>query len=298
MSSLSLLGYVLIITTFAINNIKKLSANLGVHLFHVVLFAYIAMSTYFTDLISSEFFVVLATLFGVSYYSIFLVKNNTNGLFINTSQFLLPLLLIVSQSFWEQLTIILLLEMVRVIADADQSETGSEQSFLSFVNASSRTMFLFIIFFIFYVQVGDLYNVGLVKIDNELVLVPLAMSFMMISVFFGGANSLSVEKINLKKYLSQNILVYSYIYQFLIPLVLIRNIKLILEYLTPSLYHEAIFVLNLMFLTCLFVILINHYRSKSLIYRFLLYKSILLLLLSYIYLVAKPFEITDRKSVV
>ena len=286
MSPISLLSYILIVIIFTLNNIRGLSSIVSVNIFYASILIYIGLSAYFTDITSHYLFPVLVTLYGVSYYTVLLTSKkskSSDNLFVNTALFLIPIFLIISESFWEQFCLITMLEMIRIISDSGKTLRRTESTFLNFVNISHRLMLLFVGFVVFYVVAGNINTMGAIKISSVFIGIPLVLTFIVACLFLGGANSIYIEKKNISNYISKNLVAYNYIYQFLIPFVLFLNIKNVLVFLESEIYIQAIFLINLVLIFIIVVNVFYYYRCKDLSYRHVIIRNISMLLISYFF---------------
>lgn len=287
MSAISLLSYILIVLIFLLNNIKRLSAYFSLNIYFAVIMGYVATSLYFTDIINHFLFPVMITLLGVSYFQIFLIKkysSEKSNLYINAGQFLIPLFLVISKTYWEQFVLIVMLEMMRVISDTNYTLKRSQRSFLNFVNVSHRIVLLFIATTMIYILAGNNEMNGAIKHTDVFMIIPITLYLLYAFISWGGANSITVEKINLTYYGSKNLLAYGYIYQFLIPYVLIKNLKLIIWQFDTFLYQESVLCIKILFSINIVINIINYFRGNSLLYRHHIAKNMLIQLLSAYYI--------------
>lgn len=277
MSALGIFSYLVVFSIFLLNSFKSIKGILSANILFASLLIYIFVIEYFSNIHTHYLFPVLVSLFYVSYYSVLTYKSKkieSANLFINAGQILLPLFLIRALSIWEQLVVIALLESVRLVSSSGYSTKRTTHSIANLINVNLKLFLLMFSFVLLFIITGENNPSAFGQISSYLILLPTSILFLLTYVFSGGCNSKTIELINTQDYKSKNILAYTFIYQFLVPFILLFHIKKLLLIMSFDVYQDA---LHVIYLTCFFTTLYMTYQlatTKDINYKFLIIKSL------------------------
>jgi hypothetical protein len=190
-------------------------------------------------------------------YNIYLVKekrNESSNLYINVGTFLLPLYLLSTQSCWDHVIIITLIEILRIVSSSDKSKKEARSTLLNYISANLK---------IFVMILSTIIAVTITKTDvfsnpnniQELYIgIPIVIFYILSFVYTGGLNSTVVENHNVNNLKSKNILSYISIYKVIIPYVLILNSKNLISKSSYDIYVliDEVLILALVLMTIYF----------------------------------------------
>ena len=258
MSTISIFSYVLIFSVMITNVFSGLNKLNSIYLVLGIVFAYLGLSLYFTDLMYHDSFMGILILTLQLIYNIYLVKEKrteSSNLYINVSSFLLPLYLLSTQSCWDHVIIITLIEILRIVSSSDKSKEEAKSTLLNYISANLK---------IFVMILSTIIAVSITKTDlfsdpnniQELYIgIPIVIFYILSFVYTGGLNSTVVENNNINNLKSKNILSYISIYKVIIPYVLILNSKNLISKSSYDIYVliDEVLIVALILMTLYFV---------------------------------------------
>ena len=287
MSTITIFSYILIFSVMITNVFKKLNKFNSIYLIIGIVFSYIGTSLYFTDIQQHESFMGIIILTLQLMYNIFLIKeskNDKSNLYIYVGAFLLPLYLINTQRCWDQVIIITLIEIIRIVSSSDRSKKQARSNLLNYISANLK---------IFILTLSTLIAVTITKTDifsasrniQELYVgIPIVLFYILSFVYSGGLNSTVVENYNINNLKSKNILSYITIYKIIIPFVIITNSK---KLILKSSYDVFIIVNEVAIVTTIMMAIYFSWlyiKSSSRNIKLTAVQSVTLLPMSFMYL--------------
>ena len=255
MSTISIFSYVLIFSVMITNVFSGLNKLNSIYLVLGIVFAYLGISFYFTDIMYHDNFMGILILTLQLIYNIYLVKekrNESSNLYKNVSSFLLPLYLLSTQSCWDHVIIITLIEILRIVPSSDKSKKEARSTLLNYIGANLK-IFVMILTTIIAVSVTktDVFS-NPNNIQKLYVGIPIVIFYILSFVYTGGLNSIVLENHNINNSKSKNILSYISIYKVIIPYVLILNSKNLISH---SSYDINVLINEVLILTLILMAL-------------------------------------------
>lgn len=294
MSILSIFSYLVVFSIFLLNACKKINGAFTINLFFGALVGGLIVFNHFSAIYQHYLFPIAITLFFISYYSVLIFKSKKidfANLFINAAQILLPIYLVWSSTLWEVLVSIIVLETVRLVGSYGNSTKINTNTILNFININFKVFFLVLAFLLQFLITGISSFQNIPQVDTSLIILPILILYMLTFVFSGGVNSKSVEIINMDDYKSKNILAYSYIYQFLIPFVLLNLIKMILAKISFDIYTEVSYIISIFTILVIIVMFARLIKSINFNIKLLQIKSLTFTALNMIYIFTPKMDI-------
>jgi hypothetical protein len=213
-----------------------------------------------------------------------------SNLYVLVGAFLLPLYLINAQRCWDQVIILILIEIVRSVSSSDVSKRHGRTTLLNFITANFRIFILILITLIAVTITKTDIFLSSNNIKDTYIGIPVILYYILSFIYNGGLNSETVENHNIKNLKSRNLLSYISIYKIIIPFVLISNAK---DLLSKGSFDIYLLINELLFVSTLivgFIFIWIYMRSSLRNIQLTAVQSITLLPISFIYLSANTIS--------
>jgi len=215
-----------------LDNFKKISPKYTSFIFYGLILISAGACYGFTSVSTHPYSNLLLALISGVVFNIFLSDVNQiqyKNLYTDAGMFILPLLLMRTNSIWEQLIVILLLEILKFMSFALDKKRKTELAMQNYINTIFK-LFLFILtnLVYFFITQSDTVEISY-SISNPLIILVPVLFYIMALIYIGVFNSKDIESGNIKSYADKNLLMYFVVFKVIIPIILMVNAKTILK---------------------------------------------------------------------
>jgi hypothetical protein len=287
MSTISIFSYILIFSVMITSVFTSLRKLNSIYLILVIVFSYLGLSLYFTDIQYHDNFLGIIILTLQLMYNIYLVpesRSEGSNLFIYVGSFLLPLYLLNTENCWDHVIIIALIEILRIVSSNDIIKKEAKSNLLNYLSANLK-IFILILSTTIAVTVTKTDAFSIVeKIEELYIGIPVVIFYILAFVYNGGLNSKVVENYNINNFKAKNLLSYVSINKIVIPYVLLVNAKRLISKVSIDLFIiiDEILVVSIVLMSFYFIFL--YYNNKSRNIRLTAIQNISLVPMSYMFI--------------
>jgi hypothetical protein len=298
-SLINIISYVLLFYTLILTNVKGLTPNIINTMYYgLILLTFFIMQVFgiYPNVFADS--IVISLLF-VSFYTYLTINSKNIGsayLYINSCQIILPLYLLNTSSLWGQFVAIVLLEIVRLLGHNSHSNKKNQKNFVISYSVAQKLIYLSISYLMIFVASGKSNIEHIYTNIDEAFLIPICFMILTAFMYLGIASSKHVQQIEIAEYKSKNIIAFNYLYQFIIPAVVLAHIKHFYNAISGPLFVKFDLILFVFFTSGIIITFYKHLKETNKISELMSMKSLVFMLLSYLYIVVKKFTILEFYS--